>query len=300
MDEDFDISKVIVQEDFSYGPHDLQSLTVYTPVGASHNERGYFIIYIHGGAWRDPHITPSCILPSLTHLLGTPSLSPLVANNIRAIASLSYRLSPHPSFPQGPSTPASELRQAKHPDHLIDILGGISFLQAKYGFDSRYVLAGHSCGATLALQVLIRSKLLAKHVLELEAVRNFVEPEVVVGLAGIYDLRLLRDSHSHAAYHDFLVGAFGEDEKVWDEVSPTNEIPEWKAGRRLVLVSSSGDELVDEGQINVMGERTRLWNVETDVWRGVLDMTHDEIWKRGVGLGGVLGRVLREFFCEKD
>lgn len=39
-----DLSKVIVQEDFSYGPHDLQSFTVYNPVGSSHNEDGYFLM----------------------------------------------------------------------------------------------------------------------------------------------------------------------------------------------------------------------------------------------------------------
>lgn len=169
-------------------------------------------------------------------------------------------------------------------------------LQKKYGFGSRYVLAGHSCGATLAMQCLMREQLLEHDTLE--KFKEFKEPEVIVGVAGIYDLRRLRDNNSHPAYQEFLVGAFGSSESVWDSVSPavSNPPPTWKAGKMLALVSSTGDELVDLGQIEEMSESANGWGVTIKEWKGMLSMGHDEIWSEGKGLGEVLGRVLGEFF----
>ncbi|KAK0124681.1 hypothetical protein ONS95_009626 [Cadophora gregata] len=296
--------KVIVKQDFSYGDHELQKLSVYHHFGTeSKQENGLWIIYIHGGAWRDPTVTDTSFLPTIRHLYSPSNPSSflnLITSHITAFASLSYRLSPHPSHPQSPTTPATSLRSATHPDHLLDILTGIFFLQSKYSFGSKYLLIGHSCGATLAYQSLIRDQLLESILSSIK----FQPPEIVVGVAGIYDMRLLRDNNSHPAYQEFLVSAFGEDEKEWDRASPADGrydfLRGWKEGRMAVLVSSSGDELVDEAQIECMGEKLEGLRgsgsgdgVKVRILKGFLAQTHNGIWEGGEGLADVIIEVLR-------
>ena len=44
--QDVDLSKVIVEEEFNYGDHELQKLTVYHHFGTdSQKEGGYWIMY---------------------------------------------------------------------------------------------------------------------------------------------------------------------------------------------------------------------------------------------------------------
>jgi hypothetical protein len=138
--------------------------------------------------------------------------------------------------------------------------------------------------------------------------RGFMEPEVIIGISGIYNLRLLRDSNSHPAYQEFLSSAFGTSEDVWDTVSPglwngqAGENPAWALGKMLVLVSSSGDELVDISQIEGMAEMSENWQskqcgkLRTEVWKDMLSIGHDEIWSGGLGMASVLERVLELFF----
>ncbi|PBP22890.1 hypothetical protein BUE80_DR006241 [Diplocarpon rosae] len=277
--EPVDIDKVIVQEDFRYGDHELQRLTVYHHFGrdAVQDGRGLFIIYIHGGAWRDPSITEKSFYPTIRALYSTTSQRELMNKHVTGIASISYRLSAHPDHPQDPTIPATERRDAQHPEHLQDVVASISFLQAKYGFGSRYLLVGHSCGATLAFQSL--------------------NPEVIVGVAGIYDLRLLRYSHSHPAYQEFIVGAFGDDEKAWDSASPANFhlMDVWPEARTVVLASSSKDGLVDNGQIDCMGSKLATLNktARVLVLRDFLDLPHDDIWEKGVDLARVVAETLK-------
>ncbi|KAH7363795.1 Alpha/Beta hydrolase protein [Rhexocercosporidium sp. MPI-PUGE-AT-0058] len=291
--------KVIVQEDFSYGDHELQKLSVYHHFGKNiRQERGLYIIYIHGGAWRDPRITDKSFLPTIRQLFSHPSEQDLVNSHITAFASISYRLSPHADHPQEPGTPSTELRDAKHPDHLHDVVSAVSFLQARYKFGSKYLLIGHSCGATLAFQSIIRQQL------SLSPPIPFKNPEIVVGVAGIYDMRLLRDKNSHPAYQEFLVSAFGEDEKAWDRASPANHdfLASWPEVKSVVVVSSSGDELVDPTQIECMA--TRLENLRASavvmVLKGFLHQTHDHIWDEGIGLAHVIVQTLKAWLGDDE
>lgn len=248
--------------------------------------------YIHGGGWRDPTVTKETFLPAIQHLISTPPYNALVHKRVTAFASINYRLSTHPSHPQNPSTTLpSQYRNALHPDHLHDILTSLSFLQTKFEFGSKYILVGHSCGATLALQAIFRRSLLPTPITQLH------NPEVIIGIAGIYDLRLLRDNNSHPAYQEFVSGAFGENEENWDQVSPArcDGIEKvWQEGKYLVLVSSKGDELVDEAQIDVMSEKARSWQggLKLEVWKGILSQRHDDIWQNGEELGRVIGEGL--------
>ncbi|XRM41494.1 Kynurenine formamidase [Aspergillus tubingensis] len=295
-------------ETFPYGTdHSLQTVTVATL--NNDNNEGYWVILIHGGAWRDPTQTATNYLtPALSTLTTNPSYT-TNTSEIKGIASISYRLSPHPSHPQDPQTTEPQhLRAAKHPDHISDVQSALSFLQGKYNIGRNYILVGHSCGATLAFQsVMGRFRDLLKGEVMLPP------PVGIVGMAGIYDLRLLRDTHrSVSAYQEFSEGAFGADEAVWDEVSPALGRGEegvcggWCGigdGDRLVavLAYSRGDSLVDPGQREVMRKALE------EEWVGggsgseervveMLDIEgdHDDAWEKG----GDLARAIA-FAIEK-
>jgi phospholipase C len=123
---------------------------------------------------------------------------------------------------------------------------------------------------------------------------DFSSPEVVVGVAGIYDLRLLRNQNSHPTYQEFLVAAFGDEESMWDLASPARQpFPPWKVGKLIVLVTSSGDELVDPTQIDVMARTLETYDYNNRDIKA-------EVWKEGVGLGEIIGRTLREFFSDAE
>ncbi|KAL4952372.1 hypothetical protein BDW69DRAFT_167903 [Aspergillus filifer] len=305
-------------ETFAYGSHDLQTVTVarLPPYPASaplhhtntEDERnGIWVVLIHGGAWRDPTQTSTSYLtPSLPLLSSTQSQSethtqtptqehphPLKPAHISGLASISYRLSPHPSHTQDvEGTLPSHLRVAKHPDHLDDVQSALKFLQEKFRFGGRYILVGHSCGATLAFESVMRS------LLNNYTGTSYTAPLAILGMAGIYDLRALRDKNKTiSAYQEFIAGAFGEDEKVWDAVSPAvvsgeKGVQGWKEGKVVVLAHSKSDELCNIEQSEVMqaflqegwakgeGREVRFLPIEGK---------HDEAWEKGVELArGIL------------
>ncbi|KAL4752556.1 hypothetical protein BDW72DRAFT_64331 [Aspergillus terricola var. indicus] len=293
-------------ETFPYGDHDLQTVTVAKPYPAraplhaenTDNESGYWVILIHGGAWRDPTQTSTSYLaPTLSILSSSESKSPSSqSQHIRGLASISYRLSPHPSHPQDASTTMeSHLRNAKHPEHINDIQLALSFLQRKYKFGKRYILVGHSCGATLAFQAVMAS-------LSVQGrkgpVNGYIAPLAILGMAGIYNLRLLRDSHRDiSAYQEFIEGAFGADEKVWDAASPgvvrgEDGVEGWKEGRVVVLAHSKEDDLCDMEQSEGMKEFLEGWQGNDQkrlVQSLVIQGRHDEAWEKGEELArGIL------------
>jgi acetyl esterase/lipase len=264
----------------------------------------YLQSYIHGGAWRDPLITPLTFLPTITHLLDSHSAH--AEEHIAAFASLDYRLSAHPGFPQDvSSTPPQRFRNAKHPDHIQDVCAALAFLQKTYGIADRYILVGHSCGATLAFQTImgIDGSTGASNS---SPGSRFVAPCAIIGIAGIYDLRLLRDSHADVpAYQAFLHDAFGPDEAIWDRVSPARYEgfgEAWKAGgigKVVALATSAGDELVDGEQLEAMKRRLGELtlgdgNVKVVMWDKRLEGAHDEIWERGEGIAEIVALVIKE------
>jgi len=72
-------------------------------------------------------------------------------------------------------------------------------------------------------------------------------------LDGIYHLPAL--VREYPAYAGFVVGAFGEDEKVWEDASPgVTGLPKtWKG--IVVLAQSDDDELLSWQQTEVMKDR---------------------------------------------
>lgn len=77
--------------------------------------------------------------------------------------------------------PENPARNVKHPAHLNDVIAALSYLQRTYEFGEKYILVGHSCGATLTFQI--------------PNGNGFVPLVSVLGVVGIYDLARLIDDH---------------------------------------------------------------------------------------------------------
>ncbi|KAL9113421.1 MAG: hypothetical protein Q9227_002462 [Pyrenula ochraceoflavens] len=311
----------------------LQYYEVFTPPKAPSGSQSssippdekVWVIYIHGGAYRDPTITSHTFLPLLHSLY--PSLSPPTSSahnlattpHIASIASLSYRLSPHPSYPQPspPTTPPSHLRTAKHPDHITDILLALSHLQKTYAFGNRYILIGHSVGATLAYQVGMRCSIPWELGKQGKREVEVKQPLAIVGVEGIYDVPKMLERHKdEEIYGQFVRGALGEDEGVWKGVSPARWgregfVRSWKenvvgkgegGGEVLaVVVHSRGDELVEWGQVEDMEGCLKKKEGEDEGKRGEdgieyrfieVKGRHHEVWSEGRELARVVGEVV--------
>ena len=228
---------------------------------------------------------------------------------IAGYASLNYRLSRHTDFPQNTSKTSSyEMRDAKHPDHLNDVLKALGDLQRRHGFAERYLLLGHGRGATLALQVAMSRRWtssgpLGDSVLDVADDVAVIPPIAILGIDGIYDIPLLRNQTAGLSrYQTMIEGAFGDDEQEWEAASPaswTRYAESWEKGRLLILAHSRDDELVDWGQVEAM---ERFWSKRQDwgnsksdgVEMRIQDIhgNHGEIWQKGVGMAGPIGRAV--------
>ncbi|PGH20803.1 hypothetical protein AJ80_03430 [Polytolypa hystricis UAMH7299] len=286
----------------------LQDISVYLPRALPQEGplSGYWIIYIHGGAWRDPLISASSFARTGDILIS--KFCSDESSDILGFASINYRLSAHPNFQQDlESTDPTAVRNAVHPNHLNDVRQAIAFLQSTYSFDEQYILAGHSCGATLAFQA-VMGTVAGVGDGDYDAsvsVSEIVQPLAIVGVEGIYDLRRLRDSFSqYGIYQEFIEGAFGKDEDVWDGASPSKVegaagVEEgWKNGRLAILAQSKGDELVDASQLKDMSRALEKWKSrDGQGQRDVLliedlEGGHDEVWEKGEELAAVISKAV--------
>jgi hypothetical protein len=121
--------------------------------------------------------------------------------------------------------------------------------------------------------------------------KEYAAPNGILGMAGIYDLRLLRDSHRDiSAYQEFIEGAFGDDEALWDSVSPAvvsgeEGVAGWENGRVAVLAHSEEDGLCDLAQSLKMKETLEAWEKNGNEKRKVHSLSikgqHDEAWEKG-------------------
>ncbi|KAI7696864.1 hypothetical protein KC353_g17306, partial [Hortaea werneckii] len=109
------------RQNVKYSNHSaLNTLDYYIPRRPSTADHQLWIIYIHGGAWRDPEIDSTSFTKAQNLLLQSRE-----TDQIAGFASINYRLSPYPSHPQSPSDPSDPARNAHHPDHLNDILDAL-------------------------------------------------------------------------------------------------------------------------------------------------------------------------------
>ncbi|OBT65069.1 hypothetical protein VE03_05209 [Pseudogymnoascus sp. 23342-1-I1] len=266
----------------------LSTIDVWLPPSNPNGENpdGIWIVYIHGGAWRDPLILSPSFHPTLS-LLSSPPHHP-ATSPITGYASLNYRLSPYPSHPTSPSSPSSPSRSAKHPDHLDDVTTALLDLEKRYRIGGRYVLVGHSCGATLAFQLPAR--------IGGEGGEEVPVPRCVVGSEGIYDIPALVERNQHPFYREFVTAAFGVDEGVWAAASPRlaaageGAVPKlWEKAGAVVVSHSEGDEYVEMAQSLEMLERVKKTKREGQEVLFVEAVgRHDEVHEKG----GELARVI--------
>ncbi|KAK3344180.1 Alpha/Beta hydrolase protein [Lasiosphaeria hispida] len=265
--------------------------TTTTTTGTLPSGPGTWLVYIHGGAWRDPAVTAASFSAAASRLLQRAAEES--AQPLAGIASLNYRLSPHPAHP-APGDPA---RAAAHPDHIQDVLAGLGFLQG-LGVRGRYVLAGHSCGATLAFQAVMDPR---RWGLGAEVVK----PAVVVGFNGLYDLAGFIRAPPEGweglvePYEEFTTRAFGPEENVWRAVCPATAegwVPEWdgEGRKRVVLVQSREDTLVPYSQLESMKVYLERWTekVKTEVVEVEGGGDHDDMWGRGDKMAEVLWNAM--------
>lgn len=278
------------------------------PPAAIPHRKGPWIVYIHGGAWRDPLVDSSSFESAALRLFEEhPSIS------IGGIAALNYRLSPHPLHPTHPSppresgVPVDAARTARHPDHIRDVLTGLSYLHGIGALGDEgygYVLVGHSCGATLAFQAVMDQRRWSFGFDEVTKI-PLEKPRVVVGLNGLYDLPAFLQKPDEAyrgmvpIYDSFTRGAFGDDKGTWASVCPTvvdNWEKEWPEGRKVVLAQSHTDELVPYSQTELMKRKL----VERAPARLVVEEVpvtgkHNEMWQSPDELVKILVGVVKSF-----
>ncbi|KAJ5684662.1 uncharacterized protein N7477_001007 [Penicillium maclennaniae] len=261
----------------TYGRHSvLQTISI---TSLESRKDAYWVIYIHGGAWRDPTVTSESF-DKAEAILRASNLP------ISGFASISYRLSPHPRFPQNPPTTSPyESRNAKHPDHIRDVEAALAFLQNTYGFGPREMAHNPDAEGGTGVEAVSTTP-------EPLPPRLRAKPTAIVGVAGIYDLRRLVDTHrSIPAYREFVEGAFGPDDMVWDAVSPAQMIGSrgveggWKTGRLVVLAQSPDDELVDMGQREAMQDALKGWE-QTEAQVPPEELTHKDRRVRILDISG--------------
>ncbi|KAK9450678.1 Alpha/Beta hydrolase protein [Limtongia smithiae] len=253
-------SRTIYYTPKSLQPHTQQSITVYRSAEPD-AARTPWLIYIHGGAWRDPRQTKWMGYPLIEHVLPAHWYG----------TSIDYRLSP----------------AVQHPTHVDDVALALRTLDEEYGISRQdIVIVGHSAGACIALQIL--ATMIAEKATVMTIPKdsdNAGGPSgammsdavrCVVCVEGIYDL--LELGREYPAYREFLGQAFGEDDQLWDEASPSSL--QWRQLRdessaKIVLIQSLQDQLLSIHQTEefacVLQEAG--WDVE---FLKINGGTHDE------------------------
>ncbi|KIW65669.1 hypothetical protein, variant 2 [Phialophora macrospora] len=290
----------------------LQSYELYIPEldhkhQADAKGHKYWVIFIHGGYFRDPSVTSSSFYPALGILAPESNHHHIFKNNghgsrlsditpyISAYASLNYRLSPHPGkAPQDPhTTPAYELRNAEWPEHIHDVLAAIAHLQSKYGFGERYLLVGHSVGATMGLlSALAAQKAPFSTTCHLD-MPTIEPPMAILGVSGIYDFPLIHESVpdyvelTRNAIHNEADFALASPAKY----TAKDYVDIWTAGgekkRALVIAHSRDDGWVDWKQVEAMENALKSQSA-VDVRVSEMKGQHNEIWEKGTELARVV------------
>lgn len=225
------------------------------------------LVYIHGGAWRDPFLRQTAIEAAAAHVFADTSSS-----LIETIVSIDYTLSPFPGHPTSPYDMTSKheqdsSREARHPDHVRDVFCALSFLRELGLRDGNFILAGHSAGAWLVFSSMLRSPNF--YGFGMHEMTAAPIPAAMLGINGLYDLKNLvhelGPSHQHLepVYEDLIGIAFGSDESKWNDASPATVDAETlsrmlRLGRManvIMLDQSLEDQLVPVNQTDRFVER---------------------------------------------
>lgn len=158
-------------------------------------------------------------------------------------------------------------------------------LNRAFNLQGRYILSGHSAGATLAFQQGLWGS-------------SIPQPWAFLGVAGIYDFdAFVRAHESVPVYKEIMQNAFPSQD-TWDEASPgvnasSQQLELWQGSQALIIAYSKEDELVDEAQAMLMlrSLQNRL-GLQKKVHLMQVSGSHDEIWQNGQVLAGLLCDVL--------
>jgi kynurenine formamidase len=243
--------------------------------------------YIHGGAWRDPEVDSLSFEPAVSELWKDES----VRDSVVGFASINYRLSPYPNHPREPSSPDDPSRNVRYPAHLQDVELALFYLHDRYRIADRYLLVGHSAGATMAFELPSSG---ASH--------KIPKPVAILGVAGIYDFEEFIRSHSQIpAYHELMENAF-PDRATWKDAGPyTNREHSpaiWELTKMVIISHSDQDELVENGQALSMWNRARSESGTISTHRVTLSLkasgSHNEIWRSGTILARLITDSIKE------
>ena len=229
------------------------------------------------------------------------------------MASLNYRLSPHPHHPTDPSQTGDPARSSKWPDYIRDVEAGIKWV-LDHGDDDpegkrekprtdhtegrdpkrkrQYILAGHSVGGTMTMLISQSGPLQSK----------VPRPLAIIPLCGIYDFTTLRDAHleNKDLYNAFTTAAFGpEDDGGWERGDCTKGVIDEEV-KVIVMGHGKEDKLVDWGQAEQMARI--LEKVDGSRVKGgggrkaevlTVEGNHNEVWEKGEGVARCVGVTVR-------
>lgn len=224
----------------NYGQDPLQTMKIFT-YSPDYKKS---IVFIHGGAWRDPRNTYDDFAELVENL---PS-------NVNYI-SLNYRLSP----------------SVKHPTHLLDVVYALSYLQKELGI-KRTLLVGHSVGATLILQLLTYKALLGE-----KAIPLTVELENLYFIDGIYNIPDLLEEYP--SYLLFVNEAFASEKDYEGATSITGPSQFDLNYVSVNIVQSLEDELLSERQLTVFALFLKAKGIQYTDRRGHWGK-HEEVYRR--------------------
>ncbi|KAE9376755.1 alpha/beta-hydrolase [Stipitochalara longipes BDJ] len=267
---------------------ELNTIDVWTSGSdlGSESDNKIWVVYIHGGAWRDPKVDSRSFAPAV-EVLSNSSLK----DSIAGFASVNYRLSPYPSHPMDPSSPDNKARNVHYPAHLMDVSCALLYLDDKYKINDRYIVAGHSAGACLAFE--LNDWFLPG--------TQLPQPACVLGISGIYDLEAFIDAHSEIpAYRTLIENAF-PDKNLWEEASPNksdlSKTAKWQNAKAVIVSHSDEDELVEKAQASYMLKRARIApSANEKVYFLPATGAHDEIWESGHILAGLITKSIKIFW----
>ncbi len=210
--EMYDGKAIRVLRDFPYR-YDLRmpvwesTLDVYVPQGRS---KLPLLVYLHGGGW----------IGGDKSGIGPKAKTFAAAGFV--VASVNYRLAPVSGPPNACSDIAAALAYLRHlaPDISAD--------------PDRIVLMGHSAGAHLAALLVADERYLGDYPELAQSIRALV---LLDGSA--YDVPQMMQSERGQDY----AGVFGDDEKLWQEVSPRHHAEGRTGMPPALLIYADEDEI---------------------------------------------------------
>ncbi|KAH8808330.1 Alpha/Beta hydrolase protein [Xylogone sp. PMI_703] len=258
----------------------LNKIDVWIPESINNRSenRQLWVVYCHGGGWRDPTVDSTSFEPVLKVLVESLELE-----DIAGFASIDYRLSPHASEPESHDDPA---RNVHHPSHLIDVTNALLFLEEKFKIRGRYLIGGHSAGASIVFQLHDISEQLSPPL-----------PAGILGVAGIYKFDSFVEYHKDVPLYRLLMeGAFPSKLVNWEEVAPYSaHLPGaiWERVDTVILSTSEQDELVEHEQTEYMMERIKKDRGTRGLHFLKATGKHDDMWEHGVVLAGLIKESIK-------